>query len=235
MVPGTAIWIVDTERYLKQAHVSAASVERQMPRLGRIIRTPETRAHSEWFIESTRLLCELLDEIPADSHVLRLDCDTYMVEPVPELFEMLDRFDMVAAHAPGIATTPTVKHVPRAFPEINMGMIAMRNNQRVRQLWEAVYARQRAHVTTYGNNDQAPLREELWTNPSQISLGLTTWEYNCRFGIGTFLRDPVKILHGYADDAAGYETIAAGLNQHFGKLRQTAEHLLAVLAGSTNA
>src|SRR6185436_9904151 len=116
--------------------------------------------HSEWFIESTRLLCELLEEIPVDTHVLRLDCDTYMVEPVPELFEMLDRFDMVAAQAPGIAMAPTVKPVPRAFPELNMGMIAMRNNRRVRQLWEAVYARQRAGVATYGNNEQAALREE---------------------------------------------------------------------------
>jgi hypothetical protein len=130
---------------------------------------------------------------------------------VPELFDMLDRFDIVLAHAPGHQTAPPRIPIPAAFPEFNIGVIAMENNSHIREMWNSVYQRQKDGIAT----DQAALREVLWEEDPDVLYAVMPWEYNCRFGIGTFLRDPVKILHGRAASAAEYEQIAIDLNAGF--------------------
>lgn len=214
-------WLVDGAQYEKEAQISAASVTKHMPELQQAIYQPSKREHAEWFIESTRLLVKVLEGLPEGTKCLWLDSDTYVLQPVPELFEMLDRFDMVLAHAPGHTTAPTNNPIPAAFPEFNIGVIAMRNNGRTRGLWKEVYSRQSLFKDLYGDNDQAALRETLWREDYDVDMryAVMPWEYNCRFSIGTFLREPVKILHGRAASAEDYEHIANRLNEAFHVLR----------------
>lgn len=206
--PLYALWIVQGERYLAEARVSERSVHQQMPQVQSVIVNGETQLHTGWFVEATRRLIDALDQLPRDAKVLWLDSDTYVVEPIPDLFDLLDRFDLALAHAPGHRTAPTVHPVPDCFPEFNIGVIAMKNSLAVQWLWRSVYARQLAHLDVYGDNDQAPLREELWNN-DELRWATLPSEYNCRFNFGCQVRDRVKILHGRAND---YDAVARSIN-----------------------
>lgn len=201
-----AIWLVDGERYLKEAGTSWASLEKQMPYLERRIYTPNRREHREWFSEQTRLLGKALDQLPDGTKVLLLDSDTYVCEPVPELFEMLDRFDLCAAHAPGHRTAPATAHIPDSFPEPQIGVLAMKNTAAVREVWSAAYALQEQGIET----DQAALRQALWFN--SLRFAVLPNEYNFRFQFGGQLRDRVKLLHGHAGSAEEYERLRTAIN-----------------------
>jgi hypothetical protein len=216
-VPATAFWIVDGERYAREAVLSRASVKRHMPDLDTEIYTPEKREHTDWFTEDIRLLVKVMEAMPIGDRLLWLDSDTYMVEPVPELLDVLDRYDMALAHAPGHVTGETADPIPAAFPEFNIGVIAMRNTEEVRNVWRAVYAKM---TKRHGYTDQSALREELWdTAKWELPYAVIPWEYNCRFLIGTFIRDRVKILHGRAESPEQYERIAQHINKQAAKGR----------------
>ncbi len=211
-------WLI-TEEYLDLARVSWESVERAMPETSGMILMDYDfgrRRHTGWFVDSIRCLTQLLNRLVEDQRMLWLDADTYMVEPVPELWEMLDKYDLVAAHAPGRWTAPTVHAVPDCFPELNIGVVGMRNNVRVRKLWQAVYALQTRFPDIIGDNDQAALREALW-HDDEIRLGVLPSELNLRFNFGVQLRGRAKILHGKVEPptAESYQRIAASINQGY--------------------
>jgi hypothetical protein len=67
------------------------------------------------------------------SRTLFLDADTYVAADVADAFQLLDRFDIAAMHAPNRVSLP-LADVPEAFPEFNIGVIAFRRNRRVRAL-----------------------------------------------------------------------------------------------------
>ena len=123
-----------------------------------------------------------------------LDTDTYLCEPVPELFELLDCCDIAMAHAP-MRVTGKVP-VPASFPECNSGVVAYNMNERTKSLfsnWERFYAEQLA--STGQPDDQPALRHALWK--SDVKLAVLPPEYNFRFVLPSFAgRGSVKILHG---------------------------------------
>lgn len=206
-VTGRVIWMVDGKEYVAEAERSANSVAEHMPQLEQIIGVPETRAHEDWFLESTYLLRAALGDMPEGERVLWLDSDTYMLESVPELFEMLDKYDLVFSHAPGHRTAATLARVPDSFPEPQIGVIAMRNTKAMRAFWEDVYQRQTMGIAT----DQAAMREALWENDS-IRYAVIPCEYDFRFQFGGQIRDRVKILHGHAPNVETYEAIGRSVN-----------------------
>jgi len=137
-----------------------------------------------------------------------LDTDTYLCEPVPELFELLDRCDIAMAHAP-MRVTGSVP-VPASFPECNSGVVAYNINERTRSLfsnWEKFYAEQLA--STGQPDDQPALRRALWE--SNARLAILPPEYNFRFALPSFAgRGPVRILHGRHP---ALDALAAEINQ----------------------
>lgn len=206
-ITGHVVWTVAGDEYKAEAERSANSVAEHMPQLEQIIGVPETRAHEDWFLESTYLLRAALGDMPEGERVLWLDSDTYMLESVPELFEMLDKYDLVFSHAPGHRTAATLARVPDSFPEPQIGVIAMRNTKAMRAFWEDVYQRQTMGIAT----DQAAMREALWENDS-IRYAVIPCEYDFRFQFGGQIRDRVKILHGHAPNVETYEAIGRSVN-----------------------
>ena len=195
----TALWIVSGTAFIEEAKASAASLERTMPGIRRkIFEIP--RISDRWYLDCCSALAGLLPWI-ADDEILYLDSDVCFLQAAPEILQLLQRFDFVAAHAAGRITAPTQASVPASFPEFNVGVIAMRNNARIQRLWRYVADNLECRPDVYGNNDQAPLREALWHDPT-IRIATLPPEYNCRFIFGAFVSGPVKVLHGRGDHEA---------------------------------
>lgn len=133
-----------------------------------------------------------------------LDTDTHVCAPLDDLFAILDRVDLAAAHAPMRVTWPQPE-IPDAFPEINSGVLAWRKSDGTDgffSAWECLY---REHVAMTGQKDDQPaLRKALFE--SDLRLGILPPEYNFRTVLPSFAgRGPVKIIHGRHGDMASIE------------------------------
>lgn len=205
---GTALYIVSEDaKYLAEAATSAARVRSAMPGVEPVC-IGAKGTEGNWYSRQVFTLCEFLKNRPDGEKVIWFDSDTYLVEPVPELFEMLDRYELVLAHAPGHRTAPTFDAIPDAFPEFQIGVIGMRNNVLTREVWQHVYEKLAKHPEM---TDQAALREELWEN-GVFPYAVIPCEYNFRFHFGGQVRDKVKILHGRGGN---YEEIARLCNEGY--------------------
>lgn len=221
MTERVAFWILSGERYIEEARQSAATLRAHMPNLARILYTPDSgvrcggefdevralpaRQHDIWYLDSTHYFAWVLDDNEQDAHLLWLDSDTYTVAPFNDLFELLDRFDLAGAHAPGRVTTNTVRPIPASFPEINIGVLAMRNNAAMHYFARMWYRYYSTSPNVYGNNDQGSFRESLWRFVDDVTLldnfnfYVVPPEFNCRL-FGAFLKGRVRILHGRHPD-----------------------------------
>lgn len=210
-------WILSGDRYIDEARVSARSVKEAMPDLYRILLTPDAgvdrghafervvqlpeRKHDSWFLESVRYLRLGLDILP--NHLLWLDSDVYACMQFGEMFDLLERFDLIGAHSPARRTTSTYYPLPLCFPELQIGMNGLRNSQILKDFVENWYRLFCAHADVYGNNDQGSLRDALWEQAGDNNLidcfqfYVLPPEWNVRLVAGGyFLRDKVRFLHG---------------------------------------
>jgi len=108
-----------------------------------------------------------------------LDADLVVVADISDLFWILNKYDIAAAHVQGRnaswATQTWRMDLPNAFPQINSGVMAIRKNERTQQLMHRVEAAiRRDHLKM----DQAAVRELLWL--SDVSLYILPNEYNVR-------------------------------------------------------
>jgi hypothetical protein len=131
-----------------------------------------------------------------------LDSDTYLLDSVYEIAELLDRFDLACAHAPvripKWESPSRAAEIPISFPQLNAGVIAYRKNELVLdffQSWARIYQEQ-LEGEHPPKHDQPALREALYF--SELRVAILPPEYNIRthhpFFTGRGL--PVKILHG---------------------------------------
>lgn len=214
------LYVATGERFLAEACRSAARVRELMPGIP-IALASDLEGPKELFdhhLEITEPKFNFSDKIgpllatPFEKTVF-LDTDTWLCEPVPEMFAILDRHDVAMAHAPMRFTATSA--VPPTFPECNSGVIAFRLNDRTRSLfalWEKLY--QERLTSTGVIDDQPSLRDALWQ--SDVSFAALPPEYNFRFIMPTFAgRGSVKILHGRHPD---YEALSTSLNKS-GSLR----------------
>ncbi len=142
---------------------------------------------------------------------LALDADVWLSEPVPEVFDILDRFDLAAAHAPWRERYPVA--APESFPEHNCGVVAFRKGEALLAFvddWE------RRFLGHYGDraetegfhNDQPAFREALYH--SGLRIATLPAEYNWR-GVG-YVWGTVKVLHTRRDPVV----VAAEINGRIG-------------------
>lgn len=219
-------WIASSERYVLEAVQSVKSVRQHMPNVKTAIlltgfdygaahfdithKLPP-RQYELWYIDFVNYMNIALDILSNFDKLVYLDDDTYMCAPVPELFELLDQFQVASTHAPARTISPTFKRVPGCFAEFNTGVFAFRNNYVVKQLFVSWLETYKANPGLYGENDQAPLRECLYYwDGKQYVLPI---EYNCRFGFGGQASGKVKILHGRSDNMP---QLAININENEG-------------------
>jgi len=140
-----------------------------------------------------------MKDAPFD-RTLFLDADTWVVEPVPEVFETLERFDVALAHAPWREVYDV--GVPLCFPEHNGGVVAFRRSCELDDVlarWERQFLRDSEERTDERRvgyfPSQASLRHVLYD--SDLRVCTLPPEYNWR-GTG-YVHHKVRIVHKRPD------------------------------------
>ena len=142
---------------------------------------------------------------------LFLDTDTFICEPLYDVFDMLDRFDIALSQAPD-RYQYHLPDLPKCFTEFNSGVIAYRKNQKTTELlaaWEDTFFKMlREDEGSY--RDQHSLRDALYR--SDVQLFVLPPEYNFRTICPNYAGNhcKVKIIHGRHADL---EKVADRLNQ----------------------
>lgn len=209
---------------------SARRAKKHMPDVGRFLLTDRRiRSHGlfnpikamslgegPWFLQNVRGYHHALHEFEEGDQLVALDTDAYLLAPAYELFELLDRFDFCGMHEGPRRTSPTVSEIPDAFSEFNVGVLAFRNNERVRTLFGRWLSLYEEHTDVYGDNDQGPLREAIWLDRSGLQIHTFPLEFNCRFHFGTYVHGQVRVIHGGTRDI---DKVARALNDREWKTR----------------
>jgi hypothetical protein len=145
-----------------------------------------------------------------------LDSDTFVVDEIAHVLQLLDCYDVAVAYAAYRALPDP--DVPSAFYEFNTGVIAWRASDRVAAFmrsWEETYLAWLREGPFPGARkasesrraDQPAFRRCAWQHG--VRLFVLAPEYNFRFDYPTTVRERVRVIHGRHDD---YEALAARIN-----------------------
>lgn len=147
---------------------------------------------------------------------LYLDADTYVLEEMTHLFELLDRFDLAACHSPGYRGLGDTE-VPDAFYELNTGLLLWRSTPAMSAFledWLQTYNRwcedpPFKHAGRMdGYADQPAFRRCVWQH--QVQLCVVGHEYCYRTTQCGQVADRVRAVHGRHED---FERVAKILNR----------------------
>jgi Glycosyl transferase family 8 len=211
VVNGAIYILTHDELYVDLALQSVASLKRAMPDLpvtvfsqfpirsaliDRVIPVQPTRFG---FYDKTRLMRESPYE-----RTLFIDADIMVLQPFPELFDLLDRFDCAATHEEYVNTDWFDHYVrtdiPSSFPEFNTGIFLFKRSPRMNTLleeWDAFYAKHLKQNPDQPTNDQPFFRVAIYY--SDVRIATLTREYNCKYRGQGYLNGQVKLLHGHVD------------------------------------
>lgn len=215
------VYIATGEKFVEEALISARSVRKQMPEieialftdLEKLVEDPPEPITQVFLLEDVHKSCldkmyPLLDT-PFEKNLF-LDTDTYLCDRVDELFEILDHYDIGAAHPP-FRVQYQIEGIPECFPEPNTGVIVFRKSPEALEViskWPVEYERQLASEEK-PHHDQHSFRAALYGSAARF-LVLPN-EYNFR-SIGPNFAgkgSKVKIIHGRH---ANFERVEKRLN-----------------------
>jgi hypothetical protein len=151
---------------------------------------------------------------------LCLDTDTFVVDQMVGVLELLDHYDLALAQAPAYRGLHDPE-VPAAFPEFNCGVVAWRSSTSVAAFlksWEETYRAWliedvlpgidgEPHPSRTGIGDQPAFRRCAWQHGMRVAT--LPPEYNLRLGFQTTVVDRVRLLHGHTNR---YEKLARQYN-----------------------
>jgi hypothetical protein len=230
-VSNGALYIITQDpRYVSLLLTSAASLKKAMPELpitafsqfpvqdesGLFEKVVRVEPSKDGFYDKSKLI----QNSPYE-RTLFIDADTFVLEPVPELFSLLDHFDCAAAHEEYLNTDWHNRYprtdVPASFPEFNTGILMLNSSERTGRLlgeWGPLYRKFLEEKPGQAINDQPFFRAAAYC--SEVRIATLTREYNCKFRGQGYLNGRVKILHGHVDfklDRVFLDKAAAVLNR----------------------
>ncbi len=211
MANGAVYIITQDPRYVPMLITSAESLKRAMPDLPitvfsqfpienplfeNVIRVEPTQ---DGFYDKATWI----EKTPYD-RTLFIDADTYVLDPVPELFSLLDQFDCAATHEEYLSTDwfkrYTRDDIPSSFPEFNTGILLLKRSEKMQRLlrnWGDLYRDYLHEKPGQELNDQPFFRAAAYH--SDIRIATLTREYNCKYRGQGYLNQRVKILHGHVE------------------------------------
>jgi hypothetical protein len=209
MANGALYIITQDARYVDLLLTSAASLKRAMPDLPitvfsqfpvesplfeKVVRVEATK---DGFYDKSKVI----QNSPYD-RTLFIDADTYVVEPVPELFSLLDRFDCAATHEEYLSTDWHNRYprpdIPSSFPEFNTGVLMLKRSDKLSRMleqWGSLYRQYLEEKPGQPINDQPFFRIAAYC--ADVRIATLTREYNCKFRGQGYLNGRVKIIHGH--------------------------------------
>jgi hypothetical protein len=198
------IYYARGEQYVRMASVSAASAKKVMPDI-------PVKLYTTSPIETNGVfdaVCLVPDDGPFYSGKLRafagerefdrfvfMDADTLVLKSIEHVFEILDRFDLAAAHEPYRVGAEFDQ--PQAFEELNTGVVFIKRSEGTRKLiadWVRHHEAMAQGNKSFG--DQKSLRPALYG--SALNIWVLTPEYNFRTCYPGFIgyNSPVYVMHG---------------------------------------
>jgi hypothetical protein len=209
MTNGAVYIVTQNPRYVGLLLTSAATLRRAMPDLPITVfsqfpvesplfeKVERVEASQDGFYDKTRLIRNLPYE-----RTLLIDADTYVLEPVSELFSLLDHFDCAAAHEEYVSTDWHNRYprtdIPVSFPEFNTGVLMLKRSDRIVAMledWGKLYEQFLREKPGEAINDQPFFRVAAYR--SNVRIATLPREYNCKFRGQGYLNGAVKILHGH--------------------------------------
>lgn len=214
------IYVATGETFLSQAARSARQISELMPKYNIAIITDEQDIPNI-FDNKIKLTnpeygfgdkVGVLHRSPFDQTVY-LDSDTYLRKDIPELFDILDRFDLCAVQDMGRNSFSEELDIPLAVPEYNTGVIAYRMNQRVSDFmlrWEEYYNNLPDEKF---ETDQPAFRKAIYK--SNISIGTLPREYNVSTIVPGAITGQARVIHATGRNSA--ESVAKSLKTDWQK------------------
>lgn len=139
---------------------------------------------------------QVMRATPFDRTII-LDTDTYLLEPIDDIFELLDNFDIAATHNHGGTRRNYTRHeIPDSFPEYSSGVVGFRMNESILDfldLWEQYYFDRNVEDIRVEPN-QPSFRVALYN--SSIRIATLPREYNFATRYPGFVQGLVRVLHG---------------------------------------
>jgi len=230
------LYFAKGETFLEEAELSARRVRELMPECPISIvadREPDADCFDDVVIDSSEFLKRdkprAMRRTPYE-RTIYLDTDTYLQEPVDDLFDLLDEFDMALRrnkseiHARDVNDTDPNAGVPEAFPEFNTGVVPYRKTSAVQELfdeWERL-------CLPDHDADQRSFRPALYG--SSVRFTAIPNRYNCMYRNDNFVNKRVRVFHGPLVDR---ETNEVDLQEAIEKLNRSTRCRLYYVYGNT--
>lgn len=197
------IYCATSSYFIDLAVQSARSVKRHMPGLrceihtteatgdpvfDRIVRYSGEEHHPK---EIKSLACLTL---PYERNLF-LDADTLVLQPIWEIFEILDLVCLAACPFINHSHLKYGSSVPHVYPEINGGVIAFRRDPEIKRLFERWVELLKVQIEDKElDRDQPPLREAMWEE--KIRYHALPPEYNHHLMAPMVATGKIRIIHG---------------------------------------
>ena len=197
-------------RYVAEAVISAMSAKRQMADIRTAILSNGYVRESCFDVEETvseawagfESKIKFLAATPFD-RTLYVDTDIYFCRPITELFEALERYDLLFAYdAQSSYRDREAADAVLSAPDT--GFLAFRRSGAIDSLfrrWHAFSRLDREANTTA--REGAQLRRALVNSDATVCV--LPPEYNCQFTFPVSVSGTVKVLHGRGRDLAAIE------------------------------
>ena len=222
------VYIATGIHFVKEAADSFASLKRQCPDIPVILFTDSENAElGNKYFDDVRVIenpkFNFIDKIdplslsPFDLTIF-IDTDTYLAEDISNLFELLGKYDFLAAYAPGREQGRFGDKIPPYFPEFNTGLIGFTKSQEAKGVlksWSEIYKDQISQNLN-PPHDQPAFREALFL--SDATVYCLPEEYNFRTAHPNVVwgNSTVKVVHGRHHS---YERLTEMLNGEKDRIR----------------
>ena len=211
-------YVATGDAFKQEAIVSCRSLKQHMPDAHVTIFTHSKEGLVTDLFDDVQLINEpkysFFDKIHAFlnspyERTVFIDTDTFVCNPVDELFEVLDRFDIAAVRD---HWTGTKDEGPICIDDFNTGLIVYKKcacTQAVFEDWKNIYTQQLESDLPV-EHDQPSFRSAVYRN-TEVKLYVLPKSYNIRLTAPIFLGVNYlpKVLHGRPPN---FEPIAAKLS-----------------------
>lgn len=194
------LYIASGNQYVSEAEYSAESVRKQMPELEIAIATDHSNINRDLFDHIVDLsnkypnsgVSTITPELSPFDRTLFLDTDTYVAEPVYELFDILNEHEIAVTQSPGRLSVP---NVPDPWVEYNTGVISYKSTEKTKEFFRTWARIHEALIESEGiTRNQPSFAKSLYS--TGIDYFVLPREYNCRVPRLGYVANEAKIIHG---------------------------------------